>query len=101
MFESALETLRHGNGADRTDERAAQSVELQPLASINVLQIKRSVRAFDDLGSTIVSADALDQRIVRLAGVFGNENVTRAPQISRRLAQRPSREQEFVAERCL
>src|SRR5262249_17030893 len=96
LFDRAFKTFRRGEPAERSDERAAQSLESQSLAGVNILQIKRTVGALDDLGGAIVTADALDQFIVRLAGVLGNENVTRAPQIPRRLAQRATREQEFV-----
>ena len=55
------------------------------------------MRALDDLGGAIVTADALDKRVVRLAGVFGDEDVAGAPEISRRLAQRAARKQELIS----
>jgi len=80
---------------------AMQLVEHYSLAGINVLQIKRPVRAFDDLGGAIVTPDALNERVIRFARIFGDEDVARAPQIARRLAQSAAREQEFVTERRL
>ena len=57
--------------------------------------------AFDDFGGAIVTADAPDQLFIRFARVLGDEDVTRASQIPRRLAQGAARQQEFVAERRL
>ena len=59
------------------------------------------MRAFDNLGSAIVAANALHQGIIRFAGVFGDEDVAGAAQISRRLAQRASRKKEFITKRSL
>src|ERR1700736_4181238 len=84
-FERDLKTLGHRDRADRADERAAQPLEHEPFAGVNVLEIERAMGALDDLGRAIVAADARNQIIVRLAGVFGDENVTGAAQIPRRL----------------
>jgi hypothetical protein len=62
------------------------------------LVIERAMRALDYLRRAIVAADARDQLIVRLARILRDENVTRAPQVPRRLAQRSAREKEFVPE---
>src|SRR6266513_5793738 len=59
------------------------------------------MRAFDDLGGAIVTPDASDERLIRLSRVFGDKDIARAPQISRSLAQRAAREQEFIAKGCL
>ena len=59
------------------------------------------MRALDDLGSAIVTANALDERIVWLARVFRDEDVTGPAQIPRRFAQGAARQQQFVAERRL
>ena len=55
------------------------------------------MRAFDNFGGPIVTPDALNERIVGLSGIFGNEDVTGAAQIARCFAQRPAREQKFIA----
>src|SRR5689334_19013103 len=85
LLERVFETFRHRDRANRSDERAAQAIEHQPLASVNILQIKRAMRALDNFGSPIVTADALDELVVRFTGVLGDENVARPPQIPRGL----------------
>src|SRR5262249_54253534 len=101
IFERTFKTLGHCDGADRADECAAQALEHHSFAGVNVLEIERAMRALDDLRRAIVTADARDQLVVRLAAVLGNENVTRASQIPWRLAQRSARKQKFVSERRL
>ena len=71
------------------------------VARVNILEIERFVCAFDDLGSAIITPNPLDEGIIRLAGILGNEDVARAPQITRSLAQGAAREQEFVPKRRL
>src|ERR1700730_13849144 len=95
--QAAFEALRRGSPADGADERVAQTLERQSFARQNILQIERLMRALDDLGGAIVTPDALDKRVVRLAGVFGDEDVAGAPEISRRLAQRAARKQELIS----
>src|SRR5436309_12025215 len=48
-----------------------------------------------------MTADPLNQRVVRLAGVLGNKNVAGAAQVTRRLAQCAARQKEFVSKRRL
>ena len=57
--------------------------------------------ALDDLGGAIVAANPLDQLVVRLACAFGDENVTGAAKIARRLAQCPARQEKLVSKRRL
>ena len=59
------------------------------------------MRALDDLGGAIVAPDAFDQLVVRLARALGDEDVARASQIPRRLAQRSARQQILVSKRRL
>src|SRR6266487_3950935 len=56
------------------------------------------MRAFDDLGGASVTPNALNERVIRFARIFGDEDVARASQIARRLAQGAAGEQEFVTE---
>src|SRR6202166_4623447 len=86
--QAAFEALRRGDAADRPNKNVAQTLQGQSLARQNILQIERLMRALDDLGGAVVTADALDERVVRFAGVFGDEDVAGAAEISRRLAQR-------------
>src|SRR5205814_5545330 len=72
--------------------------EWQSFAGINILKIEWVMRAFDDLGGALVTPDTLNERAIRFAGIFGNEDVTCASQIARRLAQGAAGEQEFVTE---
>src|SRR5256885_4942061 len=60
--------------------------------------MERLMGALDDFSGAIITANPFDQLVVRLAGAFGNENVTGAPEITRRLSQRPAREEMFVPE---
>src|SRR5437773_10688658 len=82
-FESALKTFRHGNATERANECVAQALERQSFAGINVLKIEWLMGALDDLSSTIVTADALNEEIIRFARIFGDEDVARTPQIPR------------------
>src|SRR4051812_29347718 len=59
------------------------------------------MRALNDLGRAIVTANALDQLLVRLLGALGNKDIAGAAKIARRLAQRPAREEKFISERRL
>ena len=59
------------------------------------------MRAFDDLGRAVVAPNPLDELVVRLTRALGDEDVAGASQISRRLAQRSSRQQILVSEWCL
>ena len=52
-----------------------------------MLEVARAVLAFDDLGGAIVSADALDELVVRLAVAFRDEDVGSSFQVSRRFPQ--------------
>src|SRR5581483_4460766 len=87
IFQGPFKTLRHSNRADGADKRATQPVQRQLLTGVYVLQIERPMRALDDLRGPIVTSNTLDQFVVRFAGIFSDENVTRAPQIPGRLAQ--------------
>jgi hypothetical protein len=68
--QAVFEALRRRDAANGADEGAAQPLERQALASEDVLQMERLVRALDDLGRAVVEADALDELVVRLAGAL-------------------------------
>src|SRR5436853_3172980 len=101
LLQTSLETFRRGDAANRADINVAQPFERDQLARQNILEMKRLMRALDDLGRAIVAPDAFDQLVVRLAGAFRNEDVARSSQVPRRLTQRPPRQQVLVTERRL
>lgn len=78
-----------------------QSFKRQLFARKNILEVERFMRAFDDFGGTIVTADTFHQSEIRFAGVLRDKDVAGAAEIARPLAQGASRKQEFVSERRL
>src|SRR5688500_2893062 len=62
-----------------------------------MLEVKRAMGGFDDLGGAVVLAYALDERFLGFPVTFGEEDVPGAPKIGGRLAQRATRKEEFVA----
>src|SRR5450432_149270 len=101
LAETIFKTVRRSDSTKGADIGVREPIERQLFAGINILQIKRLVRALNDLGGAVVTPDALDQFIVRLAGAIGDEDVARAAKISGRLAQGAPREQKFIPERRL
>ena len=57
--------------------------------------------ALNDFGGAIVTSNPHNQLLVRFACAFGDEDITRSPQIARRLAQGSARQHKFVSKRRL
>src|SRR5581483_2378089 len=96
-FQRPFETFRRGDAADACHIGVAQFFKRQLFARVNILQITRAMRAFDDLGCAIESPNAGDEFFIGIAGAFRDEDVTGAAEISRRLSQRSARQQELVS----
>ena len=97
-----LETLGARDAGDGGDKFPGEEIQREPVFhDVKILQIERLVFRLDDLGRPIELAQALDQRRVAGGRGFRDENVVRAPQVRRRLAERAAREQELVSERRL
>src|SRR5437868_3458735 len=99
--QAILEAFRRGDSANGTDVGVAETFERNLFAGQNVLEMERLVGALDDFRGPVITANPLDQLVVRLARALRDENVTGAAEITRRLAQSAAREQMFVPERRL
>src|SRR5436190_22837532 len=85
LFYRGFEAFVRGNGADRADKNVTQAFQWHFFPSENVLQIQRLVRAFDNLGGAIVTANPLHKSVVGFPCVFGDKDVAGTPKISWRL----------------
>src|SRR5947209_18002617 len=88
LFQCAFEASGSGDGADRADKSVTQALQWHFLPSENILQIERLVRAFDDLGGPIVTADPFHKSVVGFACGFRDKDVACTSKLSRHLSQR-------------
>src|SRR5204863_589129 len=95
-LQCAFEAFGRGDGADRTDKIVTQALQWHFFASKNILQIKWLVRAFDNLGGAIVTANPFHKHVVGFPCAFRDKDVTGASKISWRLTQRTTRKEKFI-----
>src|SRR5436190_22790690 len=101
LLQCSFEAFGRGDRADRADESVAQCLQWNLFPAENVLQIERLVRAFDNLGGAVVTANAFQESVIGFARVFRDKNVAGTPKVPWRLTQRATRKKKFVSERCL
>src|SRR5260221_618824 len=99
--QTAFKALWSGNSTKGGNIQTFQIIERKLLVPINMPKIERLMGTFDDFGRPIIFPDPTDERGIRLAVAFGDENVVCAAEILRRLPQRAAGQEMFVSEGSL
>ena len=99
--EGIFKAVRYGDPAERANPESSKKVERLALSGRKIAQVFRSVGTFDDIGCPVVFADAGDDVAIVSPIALGEEYMSGAAEVARRLTQRATRQHVIVAEGSL